>query len=588
MLDKANPGRVARAMVRQQGPKPCPTIGKSQVGSVIEIGSAVFVDSNDYIAYGELPDWPCTACSLNGQSDAEMFGCKHKLACSGATLAPGGVIHYFPVRGAGSIGIFREGLKMAAFDKLIQEIDSRYCLGPDAYPLVQETLGLIKRQPGGIGAFLHRFKAAGFAVEVASWLVGPDPVPLSGQEVEQTLGSDVICAIANKIGVSHHFARTILGYAIPKIIVLQAQGGAIPPAIPAWAASFRDSAIRSSTSIHEIMQHRAEQIRPSQTEHSGAAAGLKPLLMPGVALLITLGLLLGYFIGAGNRGVIQSAPAVVQNAPVAPPHVPSIPARLALHNENGLIAYSGTVGDDVARSSITDSLKTVFGAQNITGDLSVDLNAGPAHWAKGFKAALDNFKIPGSQALFEGNAVSVGGAIPEADRDGIMSSLKSVLGPQFAFATITGSSANETPTASSALTSGSSLENPIGAPNQPTLNPTIYFATNSAEVPSDAKVLVQQAAGLMKQLPAGTTVRISGYTDSVGTRAANMRLSQRRANAVRQLLVDAGVNPTMLSAKGYGSSHSLASKNGTTEGRSISTIEERLRKDRRVELSVAQ
>jgi outer membrane protein OmpA-like peptidoglycan-associated protein/uncharacterized protein YidB (DUF937 family) len=476
---------------------------------------------------------------------------------------------------------------MATFDKLIQEIGSRYCLGPNAYPLVKETLGLIKRQPGGIGGFVNRFKAAGFAVEVASWLNGPDPVPLSGQEVEQTLGSDVISGIANKIGVSQRFARTILGYAIPKIIVLRAQGGAIPPAITAWAASFRDSAIRSSTPIHEIMQHRAEQIRPSQTEYIGAAAGLRPLLIPGAALLITLGLLLGYFIGAGDRGAIQSAPTVVQNAPVAPPHVPSIPARLALHNENGLIAYSGTVGDDATRSSITDSLKTVFGAQNITGDLSVDLNAGPAHWAKGFKAALDNFKIPGLQALFEGNAASVGGAIPEADRDRIMSSLKSVLGPQFAFATITGSSANETPTASSALISGFSVENPIGAPNQPTLNlPTIYFATNSAEVPSDTKVLLQQAAGLMQQLPAGTTVRISGHTDSVGTQAANMRLSQRRANAVRQVLVNAGVNPAMLSAKGYGSF--LASKNGTTEGRSISTIEDRLRKDRRVQFSVAQ
>ena len=284
---------------------------------------------------------------------------------------------------------------MATFDKLIQEIGSRYCLGPKAYPLVQETLGLIKRQPGGLGDFVNRFKAAGFAVEVASWLGGPDPVPLSGQEVEQTLGNDVISGIANKIGVSQRFARTILGDAIPKIIVLRAKDEGIPSAISAWAASFRDSAMHSSTPINEITQHRTEQIRPSRTEYSGAAAGLRPLLIPGASLLITLGLLLGYFIGAGDRGAIQSPPTVVQNAPVASPHVPSIPARLALHNENGLIAYSGTVGDDATRSSITDSLKTVFGAQKITGDLSVDLNAGPAHWAKGFKAALDNFKDSG-------------------------------------------------------------------------------------------------------------------------------------------------------------------------------------------------
>jgi outer membrane protein OmpA-like peptidoglycan-associated protein len=389
---------------------------------------------------------------------------------------------------------------MATFDKLIQEIGSRYCLGPKASPLVEETLGLIKRQPGGIGGFVNRFKAAGFAVEVASWLGGPDPVPLSGQEVEQTLGSDVIRGIANKIGVSQRFARTILGYAIPKIIVLRAQDGAIPSAIRASASSFLDSAIPfSSSPVEEITQHGAEQIRPSRTEYSGAAAGLRPLLIPGAALLITLGLLLGYFIGAGDREAIQSAPIVAQNAPVPSP--------------------------------------------------------------------------PGSQALFEGDAVTVGGAIPDADRDRIMSSLKSPLGPQVAFATI----------------SGVSGKNQVCAPNQSALKfPTIYFAANSADVLSSSNPLLRQAAGLIKQLPAGTLVEIRGYTHSIGSPTINMQLSQRRANAVRRALVHAGVDPAMLSAKGYGSSHSLASKNGTVEGRSNSMMEDRRRNDRRVEFSIAQ
>ena len=153
---------------------------------------------------------------------------------------------------------------MATFDELIQEIGSRYCLGPKASPLVHETLGLISGQPGGIDGFLDRFKAAGFAVEVASWLGGPEPVPLSGEEVEQTLGTDVISEIANKVDISQSFARTILGYAIPKIIVLLAQGEAIPSAIPASASSFLDSAIPlSSSPVEEITQPGAEQIRPS-------------------------------------------------------------------------------------------------------------------------------------------------------------------------------------------------------------------------------------------------------------------------------------------------------------------------------------
>jgi OOP family OmpA-OmpF porin len=480
---------------------------------------------------------------------------------------------------------------MATLDKLIQEIDSRYRLGPKACLLVQETLNLITGQPGGIGDFLNTFKAAGFAAEVASWLGGTSTVPLSGQEVEQTLGCDVVSEIANKVGVSQRFARTILGYAIPRTIGLLATGGAIPSAIPVTASSFLDSAIPLSYShVEVITQHGAEQIPPSRTEHGGSASRLGWLLIPGAALLITLGLL-GYFIssrGAGDRVAIQSAPIVTQNAAVAIPHSPSIPARLALSNQNGLIVYSGTVGDDATRTAITDSLKTVFGAHKITGDLAVDLHAGAAGWTKDLKATLDNFKTSGSQALFEGNEVSVGGTIAEADRDGIISSLKSAFGSRFVFGTITDRGATNT-AAVSTPRSGFNDKHPAGVLSQSALKfPTINFRANSAEVVSSSKPLLRQAARLIKQLPAGTVVEIRGYTHSVNNPTTNMQLSQRRANVVRRALAHAGVDPAMLRAKGYGSPDSLASKNGTVESRSNGMMEDRRRNDRRVEFSIAQ
>ncbi len=481
---------------------------------------------------------------------------------------------------------------MATFDKLIQEIGARFPLGPKGSSLVQETLDLVARQPGGIGGFLDRFKAAGFAAEVASWVEGTDAVPLSGQEVEETLGSGVISEIADKAGISQRFAGTILGYAIPKIIGQLAQGGAIPSAIPATGSRLPDLAIPlSAARAGEIKLPGAEQIPPTSMG-GGGAPGLGRLLIPGACLLLTLGVL-GYAIASGRSGTHvagQAAPVIAQNAPAASPHAPSMPARVALSNENGLIVYSGTVGDDATRIAITGSLETVFGADKITGDLAVDQHAGQAGWTKDLKAALDNFKTPGSQALFEGNAVSVGGTIPDADRDAIISSVKSILGAQFAVAPLAGSGAAQTAAASSALKSGFNGKNPAGAPNQPALHlPAIYFAANSAKVPASGKVLLRQAAGQMKQLPAGTVVRISGYTHNAGNpTTADMKLSQRRADTVRQVLVDAGVNPAMLSARGYGSPNSLASKNGTMERRSNSTMEDRPREDRRVEFSIAQ
>ncbi len=166
---------------------------------------------------------------------------------------------------------------MATFDELIREIGSQYSLGPKASPLVQETLGLISGQPGGVDGFLDRFKAAGFAAEVASWSGGTEVVPLSGQEVEVTLGSDVISEIADKVGISQSFARTIMGFAIPKIVVLLAQGEAVPPPIPASESSVPDLAIPlSSTAAKEIPQPGAVQIRPNRTEHFAAAPPKAP------------------------------------------------------------------------------------------------------------------------------------------------------------------------------------------------------------------------------------------------------------------------------------------------------------------------
>jgi outer membrane protein OmpA-like peptidoglycan-associated protein len=61
-------------------------------------------------------------------------------------------------------------------------------------------------------------------------------------------------------------------------------------------------------------------------------------------------------------------------------------------------------------------------------------------------------------------------------------------------------------------------------------------------------------------------VEIQGYTDSIGTPAYNLNLSQRRAEAVKAYLVSKGVSASALTAKGYGKASPIAS-NSTAEGR---------------------
>jgi OmpA-OmpF porin, OOP family len=61
-------------------------------------------------------------------------------------------------------------------------------------------------------------------------------------------------------------------------------------------------------------------------------------------------------------------------------------------------------------------------------------------------------------------------------------------------------------------------------------------------------------------------LEIAGYTDNTGDPAANVALSQQRADAIRNALIHAGVDPSMLVAKGYGSANPIAS-NDLLEGR---------------------
>lgn len=71
-------------------------------------------------------------------------------------------------------------------------------------------------------------------------------------------------------------------------------------------------------------------------------------------------------------------------------------------------------------------------------------------------------------------------------------------------------------------------------------------------------------------------VEVSGHTDSIGNPEYNQKLSERRANSVRDYLINKGIEPKKLEAKGYGMEDPVAT-NETEEGR---------QKNRRVELLI--
>jgi outer membrane protein OmpA-like peptidoglycan-associated protein len=94
----------------------------------------------------------------------------------------------------------------------------------------------------------------------------------------------------------------------------------------------------------------------------------------------------------------------------------------------------------------------------------------------------------------------------------------------------------------------------------------INFASNSADVPPERKKVLEKGAEKFKLIAGNPGVEIGGHTDNVGSDAKNQPLSESRAQAVRFILVNNGVNPKAFTTRGYGSKKPKTS-NDTEEGK---------------------
>lgn len=104
----------------------------------------------------------------------------------------------------------------------------------------------------------------------------------------------------------------------------------------------------------------------------------------------------------------------------------------------------------------------------------------------------------------------------------------------------------------------------------------VLFDHNKAVIKPEAKDTLRQVALILAEFPTGK-VTVTGFTDSTGTDAINMKLSRDRAEAVKTYLLDkSGVSSERVIARGEGEDMPKAS-NETSVGRQL---------NRRVEISV--
>jgi len=115
----------------------------------------------------------------------------------------------------------------------------------------------------------------------------------------------------------------------------------------------------------------------------------------------------------------------------------------------------------------------------------------------------------------------------------------------------------------------------VGDQIRVTFESAILFDFDSAMLKVSSQDQLKQMAEVFKKYP-DTEIVISGHTDNRGSESYNQKLSERRAKAVRDFLVDQGIDPGRLTVVGYGELRPVAS-NDTEEGRRL---------NRRVELQI--
>ncbi len=101
--------------------------------------------------------------------------------------------------------------------------------------------------------------------------------------------------------------------------------------------------------------------------------------------------------------------------------------------------------------------------------------------------------------------------------------------------------------------------------SKPVILKNIFFETASAQLRPESRTELESLQNLLDENPQ-LRIQINGHTDNVGSEIDNQQLSEARAEAVYQFLVENGIVAERLRFKGFGESQPIAS-NDTPEGR---------------------
>lgn len=235
----------------------------------------------------------------------------------------------------------------------------------------------------------------------------------------------------------------------------------------------------------------------------------------------------------------------------------------AAANAPGQVVITGTLPDDASKLAILTKLREVYGADKVVDQLTVGAVVMPPNWSTYVqKLITPNLKLVNrGQLKVDGNVVNMRGEVAnEAQKQQIVSDMASSLNPSYVVNNSLRITASDQ-----------------GVLDQTLANRVVEFESGRAYLAPGGKLILDEMIAALKKLKS-QKVEVIGHTDDQGLRAANVSLSQARAEAVKSYFAEKGLDAKLITASGAGPDRPVAS-NATGDGRA---------RNRRIEFRLSQ
>lgn len=117
---------------------------------------------------------------------------------------------------------------MSLLDTLINVAGSLIKDNPDMQEKLTGAMGDFFKEVGGLPGLIAKFQANGLGEVITSWMGSGEKKTISGEQLHQTLGSDLMTALADKAGVDPSIFDSLFAKGLPSLVRHLTEGGKAP------------------------------------------------------------------------------------------------------------------------------------------------------------------------------------------------------------------------------------------------------------------------------------------------------------------------------------------------------------------------